>query len=76
MVNNKFKHLIKGLKNIFNIDERNKITEESKFTQRWSSVKPKEFLVFNTLHDEDLCKTPLSQLASRYDAIFNKQEYK
>lgn len=25
------------------------------------------------MHGEDLCKTPLSQLASRYDAIFDKQ---
>ncbi|MGL5312801.1 MAG: IS4 family transposase, partial [Peptostreptococcaceae bacterium] len=73
MVDNKFKYLIKGLKNVFNIDEINKIAKESKFMQRKSSIKPEDFLIFNTLHGEDLCKTPLSQLASRYDAIFDKQ---
>lgn len=73
MVDDKFKHLIKGLKDVFNIDEINKIAKESKFMQRKSCIKPEGFLIFNTLHGEDLCKTPLSQLASRYDAIFDKQ---
>ncbi|WP_330112710.1 hypothetical protein VSU16_16135 (plasmid) [Cetobacterium somerae] len=50
MVDNKFKYLIKGLKNVFNIDEINKIAKESKFMQRKSSIKPEDFLIFNTLH--------------------------
>ncbi|MGL6167701.1 MAG: IS4 family transposase, partial [Fusobacteriaceae bacterium] len=73
MVENKLKHLVKGLKDVFSVDEINKIAKESKFLQRKSSIKPEEFLIFNTLHGEDLCKTPLSQLASRYDVIFDKQ---
>ncbi|MGL5702960.1 MAG: IS4 family transposase [Cetobacterium sp.] len=73
MVENKLKHLVKGLKDVFSVDEINKIAKESKFLQRKSSIKPEDFLIFNTLHGEDLCKTPLSQLASRYDAIFDKQ---
>lgn len=65
MVDGKFKHLIKGLKDVLNIDEINKIAKKLKFMQRKSSIKPEDFLIFNTLHGEDLCKTPLSQLASR-----------
>ncbi len=61
MVENKLKHLVKGLKDVFSVDEINKIAKESKFLQRKSSIKPEDFLIFNTLHGEDICKTPLSQ---------------
>lgn len=65
----KLKHLIKNIKDVFDIDEINKIAKDTKFVQRKSSIKSKDFLT----HGEDICSAPLSQLASRYDALFDIQ---
>lgn len=69
----RIKHLIKNIKNIFNIDEINKIAKDTKFIQRKSDITAKDFLVFNIFHGEDICSASLSQLASKYDALFGVQ---
>lgn len=69
----KIKHLIKNLKNVFDVDEINKIAKETKFVQRKSSINAKDFLAFNVFHGADICSAPLSQLASKYDVVFDTQ---
>ncbi|MGL5316194.1 MAG: IS4 family transposase [Peptostreptococcaceae bacterium] len=69
----RIKHLIKNIKCIFNIDEINKIGKDTKFIQRESDITAKDFLVFNIFHGEDICSASLSQLASKYDALFGIQ---
>lgn len=67
----KLKYLIENLKNVLNINEINTIAKKSKFVQRQSNINAKDFILFNTFYGEEVCKVSLSQLASKYDAIFN-----
>ncbi|MDK2587531.1 IS4 family transposase [Romboutsia sedimentorum] len=69
----KLKYLIKNLKDVFDIDEINKIAKDTKFVQRRSNVTAKDFLILNVFHGADICSSPLSQLASRYDSLFDTQ---
>lgn len=69
----RLKHLIKNLKDVFDIDEINKIAKDTKFVQRKSNVTVKDFLTLNVFHGADICSSPLSQLASRYDSLFDTQ---
>lgn len=69
----KLKHLIKNLKDVFDIDEIHKIAKETKFVQRKSNITAKDFLTFNVFHGADICSDPLSQLASKYDSLFDTQ---
>jgi len=69
----KLKYLIKNIKNVFDIDEINKIAKETKFVQRKSNITAKDFLTLNVFHGADICSAPLSQLASKYDLLFGTQ---
>ncbi|MEG2985618.1 MAG: transposase, partial [Peptostreptococcaceae bacterium] len=69
----RIKHLIKNIKDVFDIDEINKIARDTKFVQRKSNITAKDFLAFNVFHGADICSAPLSQLASRYDVVYDTQ---
>ncbi|MEG1990400.1 MAG: IS4 family transposase [Clostridia bacterium] len=69
----RIKHLIKNMKDVFNVDEINKIAKETKFVQRKSNITARDFLVFNVFHGEDICSAPLTQLISKYDLLFDTQ---
>lgn len=69
----RIKHLIKNMKDVFNIDEINEIAKDTKFVQRKSNITAKDFLTLNVFHGEEICSAPLSQLASKYDALFDTQ---
>lgn len=69
----KLKYLVKNIKDVFDIDEINKLAKDTKFVQRKSNITAKDFLAFNIFHGEDICSAPLSQLASKYDSLFDTQ---
>ena len=69
----RIKHLIKNMKDVFDVDEINKIAKETKFVQRKSNITARDFLVFNVFHGEDICSAPLTQLISKYDLLFDTQ---
>lgn len=69
----RIKHLIKNIKDVFDIDEINKIAKDTKFVQRKSNIKAQDFLTLNVFHGEDICSAPLSQLVSKYDMLFDTQ---
>lgn len=72
-MNKKLKYLSKSIKESFDINEINNIAKDIKFIQRQSSITAKEFLMFNVFYDSNICKSPLSQLISKYDMLFSKQ---
>ena len=37
------------------------------------NIKAQDFLTFSVFHGEDICSAPLSQLASKYDMLFDTQ---
>lgn len=61
------------MKDVFDIDETNKIAKDTKFVQRKSNITAKDFLTFNVFHGEDICRAPLSELTSRYYSLFDTQ---
>lgn len=69
----RIKHLVKNIKDVFDMNEIDKIAKDTKFVQRKSSITAKDFLAFNVFHGGDICSAPLSQLASRYDIVFDTQ---
>lgn len=69
----RIKHLVKNIKDVFDMNEIDKIAKDTKFVQRKSNITAKDFLAFNVFHGADICSAPLSQLASRYDIVFDTQ---
>lgn len=67
----KLRYLIKNLKDVFNTNEINKIAKDTNFVQRKSNITATNFLIFNIFHGSDICSTSLSQLASKYDSLFD-----
>ena len=67
----KLKYLVKNLKNVFSLSQINEIAKTSKFVQRQSGITAKDFLIFNAFYGDNICGISLSQLASKYDALFD-----
>lgn len=67
----KLKHLIKNIKEVFDIEHIEKIARETGFVKRKSNITATDFLALNVFHGSDICSSPLSQLASKYDALFS-----
>lgn len=72
-MNKELKCLSKSIKECFDINEINKISKDTKFIQRKDSITAKAFLMFNMFYGSYICKSPLSQLVSKYDMVFSKQ---
>ena len=69
-MHNKLKSLIKNTKEIFTVEIIDKIARKTQFVKRKSPITSEDFLAFNIFHGDDICESSLSQLASKYDAVF------
>ncbi len=70
-MNEKFKYLSKNLKKVFDVGEINKITKYIKFIKRKGNITAEDFLIFNIFYGDNLCKSSLSLLASKYYLLFD-----